>query len=47
MKPVKVTFFGEASEEWERINKIVAEEHSKGIENSETQQLIKSIKQKI
>ena len=47
MKPVKVSFIGDASEEWESLNKVVAEENSKGMENSEKQQLLKSIKQKI
>lgn len=47
MKPVKVSFIGNAADEWERLNKIVAEEKAKGIANSENQQLLKSIKQKI
>jgi len=47
MKPVTVKFFGEGAEEWDRINKIVGEEQAKGIANSESQQLLKSIKQKI
>ena len=47
MKSVKVSFIDESAEEWERLNKLVAEEKSKGIENSENQQLLKSIKQKI
>jgi hypothetical protein len=47
MKQIRVSFLGNASYEWERLNKIVAEEKSKGIENSEKQQLLKSIKQKI
>jgi len=47
MKPVKVSFIGNAADEWKRLNKIVGEEKLKGIENSENQQLLKSIKQKI
>ena len=47
MKPVRVSFLGNASYEWEKLNSIVDEEKSKGIENSENQQLFKSIKQKI
>jgi len=47
MRPVKVSFIDDAADEWERLNKIVAEEKSKDIENSENQQLLKSIKQKI
>jgi len=47
MKPVIVKFLWEGAEEWERLNKIVGEEQAKGIANSESQQLLKSIKQKI
>lgn len=47
MKPVNVAFLGEAAEEWENLNRIVAEENEKGIRNSESQQILKSIKQKI
>lgn len=47
MRPVKVSFIDDAASEWERLNKVVAEEKSKDIENSENQQLLKSIKQKI
>lgn len=47
MKPVKISFVGNAANEWERLNKLVNEETSKGIKNSENQQLLKSIKQKI
>lgn len=47
MKPVKVSFIDDAADEWERLNKAVSEEKSKGMENSENQQLLKSIKQKI
>lgn len=46
MKPVRVQIVGNAAEEFESLNKIVGEEKSKGIENSERQQLLKSIKQK-
>jgi hypothetical protein len=47
MKPVRVSFLENASYEWERLNKVVAEEKTKGIQNSESQQLLKSIKQKL
>ena len=47
MKPVKVSFIDDAADEWEKLNKLVAEEKSKCVENSENQQLLKSIKQKI
>ena len=47
MKPVKVQLIGNAAEEFEKLNKIVGEEQSKGITNSEHIQLLKSIKQKI
>ena len=47
MRPVKVNFIDDAADEWERLNKAVAEEKSKGVRNSENQQLLKSIKQKI
>lgn len=46
MRPVKVTFVGDAAYELEKLNKIVAEEKSKRVENSENQQLLKSIRQK-
>jgi hypothetical protein len=47
MKPVRISFVGNAADEWERLNSIVAEEKSNGIKGSENQQLLKSIKQKI
>ncbi|MCX6818414.1 MAG: hypothetical protein NT129_00240 [Candidatus Aenigmarchaeota archaeon] len=47
MKPVRVQLVGNAAEEFEYLNKTVGEEHAKGIINSEHQQLLKSIKQKI
>jgi len=47
MKPVNVSFAGEAANEWKRLNKVVAEEREKGMQNSENQQILKSIKQKI
>ncbi len=47
MKPVKISFIDEAANEWERLNKVVAEEKSAGAENSENQQILKSIKQKL
>ncbi|MBI4016034.1 MAG: hypothetical protein HY362_04950 [Candidatus Aenigmarchaeota archaeon] len=47
MKPVRITFIDEAAEEWKHLNKIVVEERSKGIGNSENQQLLKSIKQRM
>jgi hypothetical protein len=47
MKPVKVQLIGNAAEEFEALNKTVGEEQANGIQNSERQQLLKSIKQKI
>jgi|SRR3989344_74225 len=47
MRPVRVQIVGNAAEEFEHLNKIVGEEQAKGISNSEHQQLLKSIKQKI
>jgi len=47
MKSVKVQFIGNAADEFETLNKVVGEEQAKGIMNSEHQQLLKSIKQKI
>jgi len=47
MKPVRVQFVGNAAEEFESLNKAVGEEQEKGVSNSEHQQLLKSIRQKI
>lgn len=47
MKPVRVQLVGNAAEEFENLNKIVGEEQAKSIQNSERQQLLRSIKQKI
>ena len=47
MKPVKLQIIGNAAEEFEILNKTVGEEQSNGIQNSERQQLLKSIKQKV
>lgn len=47
MKPVKVEFINEGLDEWEKLNAVVTEETASGIKNSEKQQLLKSIKQKI
>ena len=47
MKPVKVQLIGNAAEEFESLKKIVDEEQAEGVQNSERQQLLKSIKQKI
>ena len=47
MKPVRVRLIGNAAEEFENLNTIVDEERATGIQNSERQQLLKSIKQKI
>jgi len=47
MKPVKVQLIGNATEEFQKLNSIVGEEKNKGIENSEHQQLLRSITQKI
>ncbi len=47
MKSVNVQLIGNAAEEFEKLNKIVGEEQSNDIQNSEHQKLLKSIKQKI
>ncbi len=47
MRPVKVQMIGNAAEEFDNLNKIVGEEKGKNVENSDHQQLLKSIKQKI
>ncbi|MBI4896264.1 MAG: hypothetical protein HY832_01830 [Candidatus Aenigmarchaeota archaeon] len=47
MKPVRVQLIGNATEEFETLNKTVGEEQEKGVQNSERQHLLKSIKQKI
>ncbi len=47
MKPVKVQLIGNAADEFESLNRIVGEEQAKGVQNSERQQLLKSIRQKI
>jgi hypothetical protein len=47
VKPVRIQLVANAAEEFERLNKVVDEERSKGIANSEHQQLLKSIKQKV
>ena len=47
MKPVRVQLIGNAAAEFEKLNKFIGEEKSKGIENSDHQKLMKSIKQKI
>jgi hypothetical protein len=47
MKLVKVQLIGNAADEFEALNKTVGEEQANGIQNSERQQLLKSIKQKI
>jgi hypothetical protein len=47
MKPVKVQLIGNAAEEFTVLNKTVGEEQASGIQNSEHQQLLRSIKQKI
>lgn len=45
-KHVKIIFVGSAKEEYIQLNEIVGEEVSKGIENSDHQILLRSIKQK-
>lgn len=47
MKPVRVQFVGNAAEEFERLNKIVGEEKANNVTNSERQQLLKSVNQKV
>jgi hypothetical protein len=46
-KPVMIRLVDAACEEWKRLNKIVSEEMSKGIQSSDNQRLLRSIKQKI
>ena len=46
-RPVKVVITGDAKEEFERLNKIVGDEISRGITSSEHQTLFNSIKQKV
>ena len=46
-KPVKLIITGDAKEEFERLNKIVGKEITKGITSSDYQTLLNSIKQKI
>lgn len=46
MKKVRIRLVGQAAEEFEQLNEIVGEEQAKGINNSEHQQLLKSVKQK-
>jgi Txe/YoeB family toxin of Txe-Axe toxin-antitoxin module len=43
-RPVRVVLTGEASEEYDRLDKITKEEQAKGIRNSNHQQLLNSIK---
>lgn len=46
-KTIIVKLVSNAKEEFKRLNKVVSEERQKGVSNSESQQLLKSIKQKI
>ncbi len=46
-KSVKLIITGDAKEEFERLNKIVGQEITKGITSSDYQTLLNSIKQKI
>src|SRR3989338_1673001 len=46
MKPVRVQLIGNAADEFENLSKTVGEEQANNIQNSERQQLLKSIKQK-
>jgi len=45
-KPTKVIITGDAKEEYEELNRVVAEEIAKGITRSDHQILLNSIKQK-
>lgn len=47
MKTIRVIMIGEAEQEFECLNKTIGEEKAIGIENSEHQQLMKSILQKV
>ncbi len=44
MKLVRVRLIGNAEREFEELNKRVGEEKARGVENSENQQLLRSIK---
>ncbi len=46
-KSVKVIITGDAKEELEELNKLVGNEISKGITNSDHQTLLRSVKQKV
>jgi len=46
-KPVKLIITGDAKEEFEKLNKVVGQEITKGITRSDYQTLLNSIKQKI
>ena len=46
-KPVKLIITGDAKEEFEKLNKVVGQEITKGITSSDYQTLLNSIKQKI
>lgn len=46
-KPVKVIITGDAKEEFERLNRLVAEEKQKGIAQSDNQILLRALQQKI
>lgn len=46
-KPVNVRLIGNAADEFEELNKTAGEEQTRGVVNSDCQQLLKSIKQKI
>lgn len=45
-RPVRVILKGQAKEEYEELNRIVGEQQSNGIANSDEIQLLKSIRQK-
>ncbi|MBI4146956.1 hypothetical protein HY489_06505 [Candidatus Woesearchaeota archaeon] len=47
MKPVRTIMQGQAKESFENLNKIVGEQITKGMQNSDEIQLLNSIKQKI
>lgn len=47
MKKVKVSILGRALEEWESLSEIERRELEKGIENSDSQRLLRSIRKKI
>lgn len=47
MRPVEVVLAGDAEKTYEELNRIVGEEQNRGVENSENQQLLRSIQRAV